>query len=221
MSEILDQLPRLDWDDFQAAAQLTQTALHDLVSTPGELQRLLYRVESDNALLGMSERLKLDDKIVLYEALEDRGFRLRLHISKNLAREVPHDHRFHISVRILTGAYYHKLYAPAVDERETPVPLFIRDERAGASYTMHHTLVESNTTAKGTMSLLLRGPTMKAKAKAVDRSTGTVWRKLGQQDESVEHKANVAMSLEDYRQLRAHAELLLGWEPLQLFPSSA
>lgn len=215
MSTILDALPRLDWGDFQRTASLTQDALARLVETPGELQKLLYAVERSPELLGMSERLKLDDKIVLYEALEDRGFRLRLHVSKNLEREVPHDHRFDITVRILSGAYYHKLYVRGSNGNED-APVFIRDERAGASYTMHHTLVESNTTAPGTMSLLLRGPTMKAKAKAVDRATGAVWHKLGQKDESEEHKENVAMSLKAYRALRGQVESLMGWQPLSL-----
>jgi hypothetical protein len=188
---ILDEVPVVDWSRMPEAAAVTQDAVRRLVEHPTELRDLIYGVGDDPDLMSKSECLRLDDKIVLYEALEDRGFRLRLHVSKNLSQEVPHNHRFPVTVRILRGVYYHKLYvcrvpvdeAVAVDDMET---VFVRDERAGATYTMDHETIESNRTAHGTMSLLLRGPTAKERALGIDRQSGKVFWKYGQKNETRE-----------------------------------
>jgi len=215
---ILDELGPVDWTDIDAAARVTQAAMHALVAHPTELRDLVYGVERDPDLLGKSETLRLDDKIVLYEALEERGFRLRLHVSKNLSREVPHNHRFPVTTYIVRGVYYHKLYVckVPVDENATAsdmVPVFVRDERAGAMYTMHDETIESNMTAHGTMSLLMRGPTAKERALGMDRETGKVFWKYGQKNESAEQLAKVRMSLDYYRGLRDRIAAVMGWEP--------
>ena len=225
MTSVLDRLGRLDWEgDFRGTAAASQAALRELVTTPGELQALIYGVEHRPDLMAKCERLKLDDKIVLYEALEDRGFRVRLHVSKNEHREIPHNHRFSITTFIVRGVYYHKLYvadAP-LDEGLTAAdvrPVFVRDEREGACYTMHHTVIESNTTAPGTMSLLLRGPTMKRRAVAVERTSDRMFFKYGEVDEPAETRENVAMSMADYLAIRARVDELMGWEPLVPAPA--
>lgn len=214
---ILDDLGRVDWTDMEAAAAMTQEAIRALVAHPTELRDLVYRVEDRSDLLGMSETLRLDDKIVLYEALEDRGFRLRLHVSKNLSREVPHNHRFPVTAFILRGVYYHKLYVCDVPLDEAPSasnmkPVFARDERAGACYTMPDDTIESNMTAHGTMSLLMRGPTAKERALGIDRETGKVFWKYGQKNETPEQLAKVRMSLDYYRDLRDRIAAAMGWE---------
>jgi hypothetical protein len=213
--KLLDDLGPIDWSDFEESARLTQAVMREIVAHPTMLRELLYSVEDKPELLAKCERLALDDKIVLYDALE-RGFRLRLHISKNEHREVPHDHRFSITVFILRGTYYHKLYVTDQDQKEDLTvsdlhPVLIRDERAGACYTMHHSAIESNTTAPGTMSLLLRGPTAKDRAIGVERATGRVFWKYGERDEPRSRREQVQMSLEDYRSLRARVDSALGW----------
>lgn len=215
---ILDALDRIDWTDIDAAARVTQDAVKALVSHPTELRDLVYGVEDRSDLLDKSEALRLDDKIVLYEALEERNFRLRLHVSKNLSREVPHNHRFPVTVCILRGVYYHKLYVCDVPLDEAVSvsnlkPVFVRDERAGACYTMDDETIESNMTAHGTMSLLLRGPTAKDCALGIDRESGKVFWKYGQKNESREQLEQVRMSLDYYRELRARIAAAMGWEP--------
>jgi hypothetical protein len=215
---ILDALERIDWTDINAAARVTQEAVRALVRHPTELRDLVYGVEHRPDLLEKSEALRLDDKIVLYEALKDRNFRLRLHVSKNLSREVPHNHRFPVTVFILRGVYYHKLYVcnMPLDEAVSVSdmrPVFVRDERAGACYTMHDETIESNMTAHGTMSLLLRGPTAKDRALGMDRDSGKVFWKYGQQNETPEQLAAVRMSLDYYRELRDRIAAAMGWEP--------
>jgi len=215
---ILDDLGPVDWTDIDAAALVTQAAVGALVEHPTELRDLVYGVESRPELLEKSETLRLDDKIVLYEALEERGFRLRLHISKNLSREVPHNHRFPVTTFILRGVYYHKLYVcdVPVDENATASdmrPVFVRDERAGAMYTMHDETIESNMTAHGTMSLLMRGPTAKERALGIDRQTGRVFWKYGQKNETQEQLAKVRMGVDYYRELRDRIAAVMGWEP--------
>ncbi len=215
---ILDSLDRIDWTDIDAAAQVSQEAVKALVSHPTELRDLVYGVEHRSDLLEKSEALRLDDKIVLYEALEERNFRLRLHVSKNLSREVPHNHRFPVTVFILRGVYYHKLYVCDVplDEAVSASnmkPVFVRDERAGACYTMDDETIESNMTAHGTMSLLLRGPTAKDRALGIDRESGKVFWKYGQKNETAEHLEQVRMSLDYYRGLRDRIAAAMGWAP--------
>ncbi|MGN6274720.1 MAG: hypothetical protein ACTHNP_02170 [Solirubrobacterales bacterium] len=203
---------------METAASVTQEAVRALVSHPTELRDLVYGVEERSDLLGMSETLRLDDKIVLYEALEDRGFRLRLHVSKNLSREVPHNHRFPVTAFILRGVYYHKLYVCDVPLDEAVSvsnmkPVFVRDERAGACYTMPDDTIESNMTAHGTMSLLMRGPTAKERALGIDRESGKVFWKYGQKNESPEQLAKVRMSPDYYRALRDRIAAVMGWDP--------
>lgn len=215
---ILDSLGPVDWTDMETAASVTQEAVRALVGHPTELRDLIYGVEERSDLLGMSETLRLDDKIVLYEALEDRGFRLRLHVSKNLSREVPHNHRFPVTAFILRGVYYHKLYVCDVPLDEAVSvsnmkPVFVRDERAGACYTMPDDTIESNMTAHGTMSLLMRGPTAKERALGIDRESGKVFWKYGQKNESAEQLAKVRMSLDYYRDLRDRIAAVMGWDP--------
>lgn len=215
---ILDSLGPVDWTDMETAASVTQDAVRALVSHPTELRDLVYGVEERSDLLGMSETLRLDDKIVLYEALEDRGFRLRLHVSKNLSREVPHNHRFPVTAFILRGVYYHKLYVCDVPLDEAVSvsnmkPVFVRDERAGACYTMPDDTIESNMTAHGTMSLLMRGPTAKERALGIDRESGKVFWKYGQKNESPEQLAKVRMSLDYYRDVRDRIAAVMGWDP--------
>lgn len=222
---ILDALERIDWTNIDSAARITQEAVKALVSHPTELRDLVYGVAHQPHLLGKSETLRLDDKIVLYEALADRNFRLRLHVSKNLSREVPHNHRFPVTVFILRGVYYHKLYMCDIplDEAVSASdlkPVFIRDERAGACYTMDDETIESNMTAHGTMSLLLRGPTAKDRALGIDRQTGRVFWKYGQKDETPEQLAKVRMSLDYYRDLRDRIAAAMGWEPAALLMPS-
>jgi len=223
---ILDALDRIDWTDIDSAARITQEAVKALVSDPTELRDLVYGVEHRPELLGKSETLRLDDKIVLYEALEDRNFRLRLHVSKNLSREVPHNHRFPVTVFILRGVYYHKLYVCDVPLDEavsasSMKPVFVRDERGGACYTMDDETIESNMTAHGTMSLLLRGPTAKDRALGIDRETGKVFWKYGQKDETPEQLAQVRMSLDYYRDLRDRIAAAMGWIPAASLASAA
>jgi hypothetical protein len=217
---LLTDLGPLDWEtDFRGTAAATQDALRALAADPEQLQGLLCDVENKPELLDKSERLRLDDKIVLYDALDTQGFRLRLHISKNEDREVAHNHRFSITTLILRGVYYHKLYlteGPFGEsaDADSVRPVFLRDERAGACYTMHHSVIESNTTAPGTMSLLMRGPTMKARAAAVERATGQKFFKYGATDEPAEVRDNVRMTVDEYRALRARVCALMDWPVL-------
>lgn len=215
---ILDELGPVDWTDIDGAARVTQEAIRALAEHPTELRDLVFGVGRDPELLGLSETLRLDDKLVLYEALEDRGFRLRLHVSKNLSSEVPHNHRFPVTVRILRGVYYHKLYVCDVPLDEAlsvsdMKPVFVRDERAGAMYTMDDQTIESNMTAHGTMSLLLRGPTAKDKALGIHRETGKVFWKWGKKDETPEQLANVQMSQAYFVGLRDRIAAAMGWQP--------
>jgi hypothetical protein len=207
----LDDVPSIDWSDLGRAHETTSRMLHMLASDRATLRALVLGVESDPQRLNMCELHSLDDKIVLYDALIERGFRIRLRLSTTYQDERPHNHRFSFTTFILRGHYQQIWYRADHDVTETGntssiVPVCVRHEPAGACFTIHHSTIHSTMTPPDTISLLVRGPVEKRRALFSHHESGRVWWRVGAIDETPERRAEVRMPIERYRHWCARLE---------------
>lgn len=212
MSQLLNNLASIDWNDFEKASLTTKEAVRALAADKQGLRELVYSIETDPDLLSKCERHYLLDKFVLYDAL-DRGFRVRLHISTDNHLDRPHDHRFSFTTLILTGKYehrWHHVHQEVGDNIELAgiQPVFITHEEPGACYTLHHTVVHTTYTTPNTVSLVIRGPAEKERSIITDRETGKMWWRYGEHAETPERRRDKRMSVEDYIRLREKVEAL-------------
>ncbi|MFE2674146.1 hypothetical protein [Streptomyces hygroscopicus] len=232
MTDYLDRLT-VDWNDFEAAGEVTRDLALRLSEDKDTLRGLVYAVEQNPELLAKCERHQLLDYIVLYDAL-DRGLRIRLHLSTDDHYDRPHDHRFSFSSRILTGGYTHTWYHLEGDLYDGPdpearqylsrhrpdprahaqrhlknlTPHLTRWESPGSTYTLHHSAIHTTFTTPDTVSLFLRGPAEKDRSVIMDKDTGVLWWRFGRQDEPEDRVRQKSMGLEAYREIRDRLEKL-------------
>ncbi len=222
---------RVDFSDFISAGKTTRNLARALAEDRAALRELVYSV-SDDERLGMCERHQLLDYLVLYDAPE-RGFRVRLHMSTADHFDRPHDHRFSFSSYIVTGTYRHTWYecdrdpyAESSDEEcqrwdslrnpddasshllSRVSPLLMRDERPGSCYTLHHSVLHTTFTTPGTVSVFVRGPSEKRRSVIMDKTTGRVWWRYGQTEESAERRKAKAMTRGEYEEFVTKLETL-------------
>jgi hypothetical protein len=221
-----------DWSDFDRAGHESRAFLRNLSQDRPALRKLVYEIELRPDLLAMCERHQLLDYLVL-QSSDERGFRLRMHVSTDDHFDRPHDHRFSFSSYILKGKYSHTLHevrrgfydearndeARAFDSRfnldmseellsQDIGPVHSRDEVEGNCYSLHHSQVHTTFTTPDTVSLFLRGPSEKRRSIIFDRDTGRYWWRYGMQEESPERRMSKAMTIEYYMQLRSRLERL-------------
>ncbi len=229
----LNDIPVIDWDDFEKASEITKQVVKELAADKATLRRLVYSIEDDPNLLKQCERHQLLDRLVIYDASE-KNFKIRLNFTTQDHFDRPHDHRFSFTSLILRGSYRHiwykydrEIYDPALDEiakqwvdRYNPddtssidipsmEPLFITDERKNSCYTMHHSVIHATITTPDSLSLFLKGPGEKSRSIIADRQTNKLWWRYGETDETEERRRQKIMPVEIYRQLRAKLE---AWE---------
>lgn len=194
-----------NWDDIESVYDETTRALVRVAADRELLRRMVLEVERTPALFSKCERHELDDKIVLYDAMNERGFRVRLRLATSYQDERPHEHRFTFSTLILRGSYRQTLYEalPCPEGGFQVGTLRIATERRepeGSLFTIHHSVIHSTISAVDTISLVLRGPPAKKRAmialKAHDRIE---WRE-GEGDESAERRETVRMGIDRYRE---------------------
>jgi hypothetical protein len=204
---------RVDWRDLDQAHRQNSEFLKALTSDQGAMRDLVERVPSEPTLWDMCEHSRLFDKVVLHDA-PDRGFRIRLHIWSDSEVAAAHDHRWSFTSRILLGGYKHVLYdvldspeagasAQAEDDRHLAVvEKFRTTQRAGDSYTIHHTTVHSSTTSAHTVTLLVRGPAEKSRSRRMDPATGKIWYGVGRKDQTAADIARRRMTAGQYDRIR-------------------
>ncbi|MEU5533686.1 hypothetical protein [Streptomyces sp. NPDC020362] len=160
-------LSEVDWHDAERTAQVLEDALRRF-GRPDRLAALLRSARTDPWLLGLSEVRPWGNRMVLYE--DPSGARLRLQHWAGGDKDPhgrPHNHRWAFASTILHGSYVHRLYGDVADvERRLAedggpaLPLRERTESAGSLYVLPPQAVHSATAAAGTVSLLLRGPSV-------------------------------------------------------------
>jgi hypothetical protein len=179
-------LSRTDWHDPGHTARALPEALRRF-ARPDRLAELLRTARTDPRLLGLSEVRPWGNRMVLHED-PNSGARLRLQHWAGGDQDPhgrPHNHRWAFTSTILHGSYEHRLYGDVHDvERRLAhgpaLPLTERTESVGSLYVLTPAAVHSATAAAGTVSLLLRGPSVGAYAVRLNRAlTAFAERKSG------------------------------------------
>jgi hypothetical protein len=194
---IMQALPSVDWDDLEAAAEITQEIARQLGSDKALLRALVDRTARDEALRAKCECHALDDKIVLWDE-PDRGLKIRLRLANTDQYERVHNHRYAFTAYLLTGVYHQTLYATdqPLDENadvERFWPCVVREERPGDFVTLHHEQLHTTITEPDTISLMIQSPARQQRSFMIRRSDGHVWYRLGAQEENAARRAEVAM----------------------------
>ncbi len=203
--KLLDDLPTLDWTRPDVVHESALATLRGMASDPRALGDLLRRVEHTPSLWALCETHELDDKIVLYDAMKDRGFRIRFRLATAYQDERPHTHRFTFSTLILRGSYHQTWYRgeARLEDGASPhciVPVAVREEPAGSGFTIDHAALHSTMAAPDTISLVMRGPAMKRRAIITLPEVGEVTWRYGEADETAERRADIRMPIERYRE---------------------
>jgi hypothetical protein len=221
MIDVLERLD-VDWSDLATAHQTTKPLLEELAADKAMLATLLDRARSTPRLMGMCERHRLLDKLVIFEG--ESGWRLRLHMSTQEHLDRPHDHRFSFTTHILAGGYQHVRHElvgelgsdvpptiqddfDAIETNLVAIPRFVTHERQGHIYSLHHTEVHTIYTAPDTVSLFLRGPAEKNRSLVTERD-GRLWWRYGVDAEKPERHVRKVMKLEEFDDLAARLQQL-------------
>lgn len=195
--DIIEPFADIDWDDLTAVAAASDKVLRALDDDRAHLRELVANTVQQPNLARLCEHYDILDKIVLHD--NPTGWRLRLHVFLPGYFDRPHNHRWTYTSRILHGSYTHALYGTdeAFDD-EVNVPTLaarmIRTERAGSTYTLHHSMIHSVVAAPYTTSLIVRGPAVKSRFIVTDRTTGQAWWQYGAATEPPEAQQAKRMS---------------------------
>ncbi|MEU6683576.1 hypothetical protein [Streptomyces sp. NPDC046832] len=195
---LMASLPKVRWDDLEAAAEITEAIARRLGDDRALLRTLVGRALRTPELREKFECHALDDKIVIWDD-QDKGLRIRLRLANTDQYERVHNHRYSFTAYILHGAYQHTLYATdqPLDESADVSrfwPYFVREEPAGRCITLDHEQLHTTITEPETISLMIQSPARKQRAFMIRRDDGTVWYRLGAAEESAERRAEVRMS---------------------------
>lgn len=195
----------VDWDDPEAARALAR-AMFDEVTARADLLASLVEATSLD-VDGAGESYPSMDKMVLWQSA-DGEVRLRLHVFSPGYYDRPHNHRWNFVSRIVAGSYVHSLYGFEADVLERvsggrePRPVYSGLVPAGTEYFLHHSVVHSLRTDGVTVSLVLRGPsvkddyfTLERSQAAADPAARVTW-SSGAERETAEQRATKAMTEE-------------------------
>jgi hypothetical protein len=185
-NDLVNPLRTADWEDLDGVTAVAEPALRFLAKRPSAVGALLAQVMRDDSLSRLSEHYDILDKIVLHE---EPQFRVRLHVFLPGYFDRPHNHRWSYSSLILTGHYRHVVYGQ--DQGLTDMvdisslkPAMIREEQPGSFYSLHHTMIHSVIAAPYTVSLVIRGPSMKNRFVVMDRVSKMAWWQYGAANEA-------------------------------------
>jgi len=195
---VMSQLPAVDWDDLEQAAEVTREIAHRIGDDRELLAALVDRAMVVPELREKCEIHTLDDKIVIWDE-PAKGLRIRLRLANTKQYERVHNHRFSFTAYLLNGTYYHTLYATDQPLDETADvtrfwPRCIREERTGDILTLHHEQLHTTLTDPDTVSLMIQSPAQKRRAFMIRRSDGEVWWRVGAADEDEARRQEVRMS---------------------------
>jgi hypothetical protein len=175
------QLDALEWSDLARVSRLGAELLA-VVSEPACLRACLAGLP-ESELFAHCEHKPFQDKVVLYRSPVN-GVSLRMHVYLPGHRERAqyiHNHRWSFAARIVTGGYEHRVYeqVAAADFRLS----MLREEHAGNFYTLDHAAFHTVRAAADTVTLLLRGATVKRTAYYIHEDQGHSFQHFGGEEE--------------------------------------
>lgn len=228
--ELFASLGSIDWEspDFESLAEKTQDFLYKFAADKKLFKELLLAVPEDPYLWSKCEEDVAEDKIVLWDDIEN-NFRIRLRMSTKSQERLAHNHRFSFSNLVLRGKYIHWHYLAKADFNELTAldeveETCIHEDRAGDCFTIHHNFLHSTPFPEpGTVSLVLRGNPLKRRAPVMFKEArgreealmgiskeigleyepenavrGSTFWRIGEEEESAERRAERRMTLEKY-----------------------
>jgi hypothetical protein len=156
----------IDWANVREARRASSALFDRVVAAEGLLSAVVGEVIAARGTGGGCESYPAMDKLVLW-ASPDRTLRLRLHVFYPGYYDRPHNHRWSFLSRVLSGGYLHALYGTETEvlaeaqAGHAPRVRFAHEEPAGSEYFLDHSLVHSLSADQVTVSLMLRGPSVK------------------------------------------------------------
>lgn len=208
-----DRLAHIDWEQPPSVLAECAALFDELSEDLDGLVELLRAIPADEHLAEMCEGYDFLHKLVLHDH-QATGARVRLHLYRPGYFERPHNHRWTFASRILRGSYEHRIFGTeeALDEDTDPdtlTPIHFREERAGATYVLHHTSVHSVQAQADSISLIVRGPAAKRSFLILDRATGAPIWVSGAADESPQTRASKQLGEQQLANTIDHAAGLL------------
>jgi hypothetical protein len=199
-----DRAEALSAVSFEQFSQQSESILRDLAKDKPLLEKLLLDLPDNEKLFSFSEHYDILDKMVLFVS-QDLQIRLRLHVFADDYFDRPHNHRWSYSSYILSGGYLHTILQPHASEDEIDTsglhPVMIRQEERGDFYTLHHSQYHSVVAQPGTVTLVLRGSSVKDRFRVMDRATQTSWWQYGAKQEENQEKEKKRMTFAQYEKI--------------------
>jgi hypothetical protein len=177
----------IDWTRPSSAHERGSDAFNRILAEDGLLAAAIENVVAARGAAGDCESYPFMDKLVLWSSA-DRALRLRLHLFFPGYTDRPHNHRWSFLSRVLTGGYLHSLYGDQDDvlrraQRGDEITArHTYQAPAGVEYFLDHSLVHSLHAGTVTVTLLLRGPSVKDEYFTLDG--GVRWSSGAQQESS-------------------------------------
>ena len=227
----LESLPPIDWS-APTILETTAPILEELSASPSDLGELVDWSSLEPGLRRQYECHAQFDRFVLYDDLEGTGIRVRMHVWHDNTFDLPHQHRYAFTSKILTGGYEHVLYSideelleasigssdarpyqdPLQSEHSPDValstagvsPQFRTRHQEGDIYFLGPDMVHSSSYTGGAVSLFVRGPAVRENAFEMELDSGKAFRRHGQASESVAQREDVIMTEEAYVEHRAY-----------------
>jgi hypothetical protein len=182
-------------------ASRNQNVLEKLLKNRKIIKLFLENVLQDKTLISLAEHYDFFDKIVLYVDKKDK-FRIRLHIfsGDSSTKYRPHCHRWNYSSVILNEGYKHFIYGTEDNiNEETDFEylnaIIIREEKQGSIYTLSHKVFHSIEALPNTVSVIIRGTTVKDRFLIMDKLTRKKWWEYGRESETIEEIRKKQVSL--------------------------
>ncbi len=195
ITEVVRTSGPVDWTKPSLADERVSDALDRILAEDGLLTAAVEGVVAARGGAGDCESYPFMDKLVLWSSA-DGTLRLRLHLFLPGYTDRPHNHRWSFLSRILAGGYLHSLYGDQDDvlrrvgRGEEITALHTYQAWAGVGYFLDHSLVHSLHTGTTTVSLLLRGPSVKDDYFTLDAGPGQVrWSSGAQRETSADRRA--------------------------------
>jgi hypothetical protein len=195
-----NELLSLNWHCLEEASKKAPLVLQGISQNRALFKDMILNIKKEDQLYSLCEHYDILDKLVIFSDVES-GVRVRLHIFLPGYFDRPHMHRWNYVSLILRGEYQHYIYSNSLSSRDgfelDKLEITMsRKETEGSSYALHHSSIHSIVAQPFTVSLVVRGPSMKDRFLVADRQTKKVWWQYGAKDEKIEEKRMKRMSPE-------------------------
>jgi hypothetical protein len=213
IKKILKELEALDWGDVEKVHFCTQKVLKKIFTDRSILRLFIDNAIADKELVSLAEHYDFFDKLVLYVDKKDR-FRIRLHLfsGETSNKNRPHCHRWAYSSVILHGGYQHFIYGTEAIVANTEIakikPILIKEEKVGSTYTINDDVFHSIAAESGTVTVIIRGPSVKDRFLIIDKKANKKWWEYGRESETLEEISKKSVSPESIKEIISKLEIL-------------